>query len=448
MELIGILGLFAGVFAIILFAVKGLNINIAAVIAAFIVIVTNQMNIMEMFVGEEPSYMQALAGFVIDNFGIFLMGTILSQYMDKSGALLSIANTLLNKVGKENKFAVLCILALIVAFLTYGGINVFVVMFAVVPFTLPIFRKLNLNWKLVSLPLFLGMATVTLSILPGTPSIQNVVPTQTLGTPVTAAPVVSIIASVVVIIFGLAYMKWALNRSLKKGESFYDYLEGNKTAIAQAEKKFEEDEEDRELPNLFISVLPMVTLIAIVLTFSDVQQIVLIGLTIAVVMAAILFHSYVPEHKTLLSRGAASAVPAVFNVGSVIGFGTVVTIAPAFANIQELIMNIPGSPLIGLSVISALLGGITGSSNGAIAIVMETMIADYVALGINRELLHRVVVVATGVLTHVPQSGITITFNEVSGLSLRHGFKEQFIIVAGGHFIALITILLLSPLFY
>lgn len=446
MELIGILGLLIGVVAIIYLSARGMNINIAAVIAAFIVIITNQMNIMEGFLGAEPSYMQALAGFIIDNFGIFLMGTILSQYMDKSGALLSIANTMLEKIGTKNKFAVLCVIALIVGFLTYGGINVFVVLFAVVPFTRPIFKRLNLNWKLASLPIFLGMATVTLSILPGTPSIQNIIPTQTLGTPLTAAPIISIIASVAVIIFGLLYMKWALNRSIKKGEKFYDYLEGNQTAIEREEKKFEAEEQEKELPSVFKSVLPMVTLIAIVLTFADVPNIVLIGLTISVFLAAILFHSYIPEHQVLLSTGASTAVPAVFNVGSVIGFGTLVTMAPAFANIQDLILGIPGSPLIGLSVVSALLGGITGSSNGAIAIVMETMIADYVALGINKELLHRTVVVGAGVLTHVPQSGITITFNNISGLSLKHGFKEQFIIVGGGHFIALLIILIFGPM--
>ena len=40
----------------------------------------------------------------------------------------------------------------------------------------------------------------------------------------------------------------------------------------------------------------------------------------------------------------------MFLTASAIAFGTVVTLAPGFSSIKSLILNIPGNPLISLSV--------------------------------------------------------------------------------------------------
>ena len=76
-------------------------------------------------------------------------------------------------------------------------------------------------------------------------------------------------------------------------------------------------------------------------------------------------------------------------------FGSVLTSASGFAIIQDMIMAIPGNPIIGLAVASSLLAGITGSSSGALGIVMESFAPSYLAMGINPELIHRVAVIAS-----------------------------------------------------
>lgn len=170
--------------------------------------------------GKENSYMTSLAGFIAANFSIFLLGSILAKYMDKSNATVSIANKILSLVGTKNPFNALVALFIISAILTYGGINVFVIIFALIPMAKPIFRELNISWKLVTIPIFGGTSTFTMTMLPGAPSLHNVVPANGLGTKLTAAPVIGIVTSITAIIFVLLFMKFSLNRSLKKNETF------------------------------------------------------------------------------------------------------------------------------------------------------------------------------------------------------------------------------------
>ncbi|MDM5326306.1 hypothetical protein [Neobacillus sp. CF12] len=118
--------------------------------------------------------MTALAGFIASNFAIFLLGSLLAKYMDKSGATISIANKVLSVVGTKNPYNALVALFIISALLTYGGINVFVIIFALIPMAKPIFRQLNISWKLVTIPVFGGTSTFTMTMLPGAPSLHNI----------------------------------------------------------------------------------------------------------------------------------------------------------------------------------------------------------------------------------------------------------------------------------
>lgn len=207
MEILGIIGVFIGILLIIWFSVKGLHIIIAAPLSALVVILANQMDIFGSLIGQENSYMTALAGFLINNFAIFLLGAILAQYMEKSNATVSIANFILSKVGMGSKYMIMVAIMAIAALLTYGGISLFVVMFAVVPLAKRIFKQMDINWELFPIPLFLGAGTFTMSSLPGNPSVQNAIPTTALGTSLTAAPILGLIGSAVLLAFGLLYMK-------------------------------------------------------------------------------------------------------------------------------------------------------------------------------------------------------------------------------------------------
>ena len=445
-EILGVIGIFVAILAIILMTVKGLNIVIAAPLATLIVIIANQMDVFSAYFGDAPSFMTGLAGFLIKNFAIFLLGAILAQYMEKSNATISIANFVLDRVGTQNKFMVLVAFAGIAAILTYGGISLFVVMFALIPLARPIFRRMDINWALVPIPLFMGMATFTMSLLPGTPSVQNAVPTTYLGTSLTAAPLISIIGAVVIIAYGLTYMYFMLKRSIAKGETFYSYLEGREDSTIPVEEDLEIASE--KLPSIGLALAPIIVLIAINLSFSKVPNIILVAISVAILLSAILYRKYIPDHKSLLNNGALGSVGSAFATSSSVAFGTVLTSASGFGLIQTALMSLSNNPLIGLSLATALLGGITGSASGAIGIVMGSFGQQYIDMGVDPELLHRIATVASAVITVVPHSGVTITFENLSGTRFKETFWHQFFIVNGGHFITLIVLLLISGILY
>ncbi|RDU38152.1 GntP family permease [Neobacillus piezotolerans] len=439
MEIIQVIGILLGIALIIYGAMKGYSILVVAPLASIIVILTNQLDLFSSLIGKENSYMTGLTGFVINFFAVFLLGAILAKYIDKSGAAQSIAEKILNKTGTQNPFSVLVALLIITAILTYGGVSLFVVVFVLLPLAKPLFKQLNIAWNLVTIPIQVGLGTFTMTMLPATPSIQNVVPTAYLGTTLTAAPLLGIIGAVVALAFGLWYMKFTLNKSLAKGETFADFN------VKETNEELKEN-----IPPFFISILPIVVLIGIIVAGSvlKVPNIIVIGLAASVIVSAILFKKYIPSQKAVINEGASGSIMPVFLTSSAVAFGVAITLAPGFTYISELILNIPGNPLISLSVASALFGGITGSASGALGIVMEAFGQSYLNMGLDPDVIHRVSAIASSTITLMPHNGAVLTFLALAGLTHKNGFKYQFVAVTGANVLALAAVLITAILIY
>ncbi len=309
MEIIQVIGIVVAIAFIIYTAMKGFNILIVAPIASIIVILSNQMDIFSALIGKEHSYMTGLTGFVINFFAVFILGSILARYIDVSGAAQSIAQKILKKTGTDKPFSVLVALFIITAVLTYGGLSLFVVVFVLVPLAKPLFKQLNIAWNLITIPIMLGLGTFTMTMLPATPSIQNVVPTAYLGTTLTAAPLLGIIGSIVSITFGMWYMKKTLNKSIARGETFADFGVSDTT-----------DELRKEIPPFFMSILPILLLIVIIIVGSalKIPNIILIALTVAIIVSALFFKKYIPSQKAVINEGASGSIMPVFLTSSAV----------------------------------------------------------------------------------------------------------------------------------
>ena len=432
-----ILGILLAVLAIIYLSVKGLHILVAAPLAALILIITNQMDPVAALFAPEGSYMAGLSGFLLNNFVIFLLGAILARFMEESGASVKIGDYLLDKLGTDRPYQVMLAITLVASILTYGGISIFVVTFALVPLARPIFQRLNLNWSLVTIPLILGMSTYTMTTLPGTPSIHNAIPINSLNTSLTAAPVLSLITSGVLLVFGLVYMYWQLRVSLKAGEGFGDYGQlATKTEL--------ETTSNQRLPSISRSLAPLVVILATIFIFHETAHIIIIALTLGIILAAMLFRPFLDHPQATLNQGALASLAPAMATSSSVAFGSVMMVAPGFEVIKNAILKFPGNPLVGLGLAAALLSGITGSSSGTIGIVMEGFAPQYLTMGVSPTLIHRIVVIASAVLTCMPQSGFVITFNNITGLSLKSSFKHMFIVCNVGHLLALLVAWLLT----
>ena len=437
MDILGILGILLGILTIILFIIKKFNIIIAAPIATIVVLLFNGVPILETVFGKENSYMTALAGFVASNFAIFLLGSILAKYMDKSGATISIANKVLSVVGTKNPYNALVALFIISAILTYGGINVFVIIFALIPMAKPIFRELNISWKLVTIPVFGGTSTFTMTMLPGAPSLHNIVPSTALGTTLTAAPLIGIVTSIVAIIFLLVFMKFMLSKSLRNNETF-NVDEKVESSDATSERK--------QLPSFIISLLPIIVLLGIILLFSSVKNIIIVALIVAILLSAILFRKQIAQQKEILSQGATESLSSTITTGSTIAFGSIATSVPAFKGVFQLIQSIPGPPVLSLMIGTGIIGGITASAVGAIGISVANFAPFYLEMGLDPETVHRAIAIGSGALSIVPYSGFLIIFNNLTGLTMKDTFKNGFISISVTHWIAMAVIVIMALL--
>ena len=434
----GTFGIIVAIIFIVFLAMKGFSIVFIAPIASIIVILTNGMDFFPSLVGTEASFMTGLTGFIVNFFAIFLLGSILAQYIEKSGAAQAIAQKVLSITGTDKPFPVLVAIFLISAILTFGGISLFVVLFVIVPLAKPLFKQLNIAWNLIVIPVFLGIGTFTMTMLPGTPSIQNVVPTNYLGTTVTAAPLMGVIATIIAIVTGIFYMRYALNKSLAKNEKFVAEEDAQELALKE------------DTPSFFLSILPILVLIVIIFAGSalNVPNIVLIGLAAGVIVSAIAFHRYMPSHKQAVSLGANGAITPIFFTSASVGFGVVITLAPGFQAISDFILNIPGDPLISLTIASAALGAITGSASGGLGITMEAFANPYLEMGVNPDAMHRVSAISSAVFTGLPHSGAILSTFALTKLTHEQAFKYSFITMTVPNLLALIAAVLIGIFMY
>ena len=200
------LGICIGLVLLMFLAYRGYSIIWVAPLTALIVALTGGLPLVQAY---KDTYMAGFVGFTKSWFPVFMLGAVFGHLMDYTGAAKSIAHWLTSVLGAKR-----AILGVIVgcAVLTYGGISLFVVVFAMHPLAVALFREANISRKLIPGCIALGSFTFTMTAIPGTPQIQNLIPMQYFKTTPTAAPVMGIVAAI--FMFALVTRTW----SGKKGD--------------------------------------------------------------------------------------------------------------------------------------------------------------------------------------------------------------------------------------
>jgi H+/gluconate symporter-like permease len=142
------------------------------------------------------TFMSNAAGFVARFFPIFLLGALFGKLMEASGSFEAIAKYLTERLG--TKRAMLAVV-LAGAFVTYGGVSLFVAFFVLVPMGHALFKAANIPHRLMPAAIALGTSTFTMSAMPGTPAIQNAIPMPFFGTNPFAAPGLGLTASAIML---------------------------------------------------------------------------------------------------------------------------------------------------------------------------------------------------------------------------------------------------------
>lgn len=431
MEVLSVIGTIFALSLLIFLALKGYNLLIISLVVSVLVAITSGITIDEALT---INYIEGFISFVGNYFLIFLFGALFGKVMEDSGAATSIARGILKITGKKSHLAVIVAIMIITAALTYGGVSLFVVIFAVMPIARPIFRELNIPWPIFIGSAFLGSGTFTMTMLPGTPQIQNIIPINYLNTTAAAAPIVGLVATIVIIPFGL----WWLNREDKKYQSKklgYEETKGNDTFRFESKEKY---------PSFILSIIPS----AILLLFLNIIQFSIeISLAIAVIVAGILLFKYLEHPMKTFNIGAMNVASPILNTSAVVGFGSVVSATVGFEVLQNAILNIPGHPLISFAIATNIIVGITGSASGGLGIAMETLGGHYATL-VDPEALHRIATISSGGLDSLPHNGAVVTGLTVAGLTHKEGYKPVFWICCIAPIIALIFALITAFIIY
>jgi H+/gluconate symporter-like permease len=365
----------------------------------------------------------------------------------------------------------------------------FVAFFVLVPMAQAVFHTAEIPNRLIPATVALGTSTFTMSALPGTPAIQNAIPMPFFGTTPLAAPGLGIIASAIMLAFGL----WWLGRSAaarRKGEGFglassipVEAAVEDETVRQRATTSHEFDPPEvdrgqlaREAPPIGLAALPLLVVVSVnvlmtlvVLPRLDVSFLakeqfgatslaavggvwsVVSALMTAIAVVVVVNWRRLPAVRETMDSGANASVLPILSVASLVGFGAVVAAVPAFEIVRNWVLSIEGGPLVSLAVATNLLSALTGSASGGLTIALDALGGTYMRLaaehGIDPALMHRIAVMSAGTLDSLPQNGAVVTLLAVCGSTHRESYFD--IVMAGivGPIIALAAVIALGSVF-
>ena len=378
----------------------------------------------------------------------FLLGAIFGKLVEVSGYARSISKAVIQLVGRDRAVIAITVLAML---LTYGGVSMFVTVFAVYPFAVEMFRQSDIPKRLIPVAIFVGAFTITMDAIPGSPQIQNIIPTSFFKTTAFASPMLGIVCAIILGAFCFWYLELKLKQARKAGE-------GYGTGHINEPELFD----DAKLAHPLVAVSPLIlvcalnalfTLWIIPVAFGTNFEFTLApgGRTITQevarfngiwsVVAALFFgiiYICITAYKTIIPHFAAStkvavggALLAIMNTASEFGFGSVIAALPGFAYIKSA-LNVVPYPLLNEAITINVLAGITGSASGGMSIALAAMSDQFIAAAnaynIPLEVMHRVASMASGGLDTLPHNGAVITLLAVCGLTHRQSYPDIFVL--------------------
>lgn len=404
-------GIFLGLALLMILAFRGYSIIWIGPLTAAVVALTGGLPLVDAY---KDTYMTGFVGYTKVWFPVFMLGAIFGYLMDYTGAARSVAKWLTKMFGPQR-----AILGVVIgcAVLTYGGISLFVVVFSMYPIALALFREANISRSLIPGCIAFGSFTFTMTAIPGTPQIQNLIPMPYYGTDPTAAPIMGIVAAVFMFISGYAYLSWRQKK-----------LEAAGIGFTEPTNMKVQTKEDEKLPSPLLSLLP---LISVIVTLNVLKWDIIAALLSGIILSMILNYKLMKGFPDAITKGAAGSMTAIINTSAAVGFGTVVKAVPGFQDLTSLVIGIRGNPLISEAVAVNILAGATGSASGGMSIALEALADKYLQLaaqiGLNPEALHRIASLASGGLDTLPHNGAVLTLLAVTGMSHKESYFDIFI---------------------
>lgn len=437
--MINIIGLILSLSLIIFLAYKGYSTIITAPLIALltVLIIGGDSNKYLMLTYTEI-YMSGFSSFVKNYFPIFLTGAIFARLMEEALYVKSIANFITNNLGKD-KTIISVVLA--GALLTYGGVSLFTVAFVLYPIANTLFKEANIPKRLIPGTIALGAFTFTMTALPGTPEIQNVIPMRYFGTDTFSAPILGLSASLLMLISGIIWLTYRVKQAEKSNEGYGDYNIDNS------------DVGSNSLPNIYLSITPILIIFISNLFFSKIfyklidgsyldkynltldnvsgTWSVIISIAISILFILIINYKKINNLNSVLNSGISNSFLPLLSSSAIVGYGSVIKSLPIFITLQSIILNISSNPIVSEAISVNIICGITASASGGLTITLDALAPTFInmsqSLNIPLEVMHRIASLASGGLDTLPHNGAVITTLAICGLTHKESYKDIFI---------------------
>lgn len=480
----GLIGILIALGLLIWLAFRGWSVLLLAPAAALIAAAFAREPLLAHWT---QTFMGSATRFVAQFFPLFLLGALFGKLMEDSGSVGAISQFMSERLGPRR-----AILAVVLAgaMVTYGGVSLFVAFFVLAPMAQALFRSAGIPRRLMPAAIVLGTSTFTMSALPGTPSIQNAIPMPFFGTTPFAAPGLGIIASAIMLVFGLWWLRRVEAVARRAGEGFGGDEHTTPEAAAEDQivrerattaREFDPAEvrrgrQSETAPSVIVAVLPLVVVVGVNLLMSifllprlDVSFLakeqwgatslsavggvwsVAVALASAILTLILLNRRRLTALRESMDAGANASVLPAFSVASLVGFGAVVAALPAFAVVRDWVLSIGGGPLVSLAAATNVLSALTGSASGGLTIALDALSGTYLRLaadlGIDPALLHRVAVIGSGTLDSLPHNGAVVSLLAVCGSKHRESYFDIFMVAIVGALLALAAVIVLGTIF-
>lgn len=418
--MIGVIGLILAVITVIVLIWKNWHMAVVSLAGALIVIIFNSMDPTKALT---VNFMKGMSGFAGNWYLLFMLGAIFGKVMGDSGASVAIANDLLKRMGDKYVVLVIMLTGLI---LSYGGIGTFIIAFSVYPIAVALFQKADIPKKLIVATIMVTPVTVCMAMLPGSPSTQNLMPTLYFKTTAYAGAINGLICSVIMFVSAYLYLNYQVKKAKANDEHFVP---------SQGEEILDLSALGRKdsLP-MWKCYLPIVILLVVMFALQKCSKIpstyaVATAMALSCFIGCVLYKDKL-NWKKAVCDGSNGGLGALIATSSIMGFGAVVAASNAYKLATGFLVNMNMSPLVTALVSINVIAAITGSSAGGLNIFLSSM-GDYMmSSGLNPELLHRTVCIASSGFDAMPHASGMVVCNQIAKTSQHDTYKYVFITCA------------------
>jgi len=463
MTALAIFGICLSLGLLMYLAYRGINVLLLAPIMAMLAVLFSGGTTPLLLGTYTQVFMAELGKYLAKFFPLFMLGALFGKVMDDTGSARVIAHTVGNWLGKRQ-----AILAIVLAcgILTYGGVSLFVVAFAVYPIAKSLFREHDIPKRLIPGSIALGSFTFTMTAFPGTPAIQNAIPTAYFHTSLYAAPGLGTIGGLIMLVGGVLWLNWRANRARAAGEGYGQHDDQGAAAVTH----------EASAPGFLLALTPIILVIALTNAFtfwlipamdtvflsqakyggikvSAVNGIwsIVLAVACATLFALLANRRRLANIAETLNKGTLGSMLPMLNTASEVGYGGVIASLAAFGVVRDAMTSVSSNPVISVAITVNVLAAITGSASGGLSIAMASLgdffLSQAQTAHVNPEIMHRIASMSAGGFDCMPHNGAVITLLGITGLTHRESFLDIFVVASCITVFAGICVIILNAVF-